>query len=228
MNTIIQTPTPDLSKSLNFYKSLNFKTLSTEKQNLVTDGKALIEINKNKFARAGIKIYKDSWQNEIEPIRKMTKIHTIENGVLFVDPSNCWIYLMEANFEMQFEKEECFSTLGNFAGLSLETSDIQKSIDLYGVLGFEHSMGSVDQGWITLKNKDEFSVSLMKVNSCPHLFFNPSLSYFNGGKNLPIIEKIKEAGIEITEELTLFNETGIVDNVIIRDPGGYGFFVFND
>lgn len=228
MPTIIQTPTPHLSKSFDFYKSLNFKIISSEKQNLVTDGKAIIEINENKFARAGIKIYKDDWKNELEAIEKITNVHKIENGYVFSDPSNSWIHLMEINPEIQADKEKCFSTLGNFAGLSLETTDMQKSLVLYELLGYEHSIGSVNQGWITLKNQDDFSVSLMKINSCPHLFFNPSLSYFNGGKNLPVIEKIKEAGIEITEEISHFNEAGIVDNVIIRDPGGFGFFVFND
>ena len=58
--------------------------------------------------------------------------------------------------------------------------------------------------------------------------YNPSLTYFNGGKNLPVIAAIREAGIPITEEITHFNEDGIVDNVILRDPGGYGFYIFND
>jgi len=72
------------------------------------------------------------------------------------------------------------------------------------------------------------AVSFMQPNSCPHLFFNPSMTYFNGKNNLPIIAKIREAGIPITEEITHFNQEGIVDNIIIRDPGGYGFFIFSD
>jgi len=72
------------------------------------------------------------------------------------------------------------------------------------------------------------AVSFMQPNSCPHLFFNPSMTYFNGKNNLPIIAKIREAGILITEEITHFNQEGIVDNIIIRDPGGYGFFIFSD
>ena len=63
---------------------------------------------------------------------------------------------------------------------------------------------------------------------CPHLFFNPSLTYFNGGQNLPVIKAIREAGIPIAEEITHFNEEGVVDNVVLRDPGGLGMFIFND
>lgn len=43
-----------------------------------------------------------------------------------------------------------------------------------------------------------------------------------------MIEAVRKAGIPITEEITHFNSEGIVDNIIIRDPGGYGFYVFND
>ena len=32
----------------------------------------------------------------------------------------------------------------------------------------------------------------------------------------------------ITEEITCFNSEGIADNVVLRDPGGTGFFIFND
>ena len=64
---------------------------------------------------------------------------------------------------------------------------------------------------------------------CPHLFFNPSLTYFNGKENNPkVIKRLRELKITITEEITHFNDKGIADNVIICDPGGYGFFIFND
>jgi len=54
------------------------------------------------------------------------------------------------------------------------------------------------------------------------------LTYFNGKQNLKVIEQIRNNGISITEEITHFNKEGIVDNIIIRDPGGYGFFIFSD
>ena len=54
------------------------------------------------------------------------------------------------------------------------------------------------------------------------------MTYFNGQKNLAIIEEIRELNIPIAEEITYFNSEGTVDNIIIRDPGGYGFFIFND
>ena len=120
------------------------------------------------------------------------------------------------------------SELGNFAGVSLETTAIKNSIQFWNILGFEQNMGSIESGWVSLVNKDGMSISLMAPLICPHLFFNPSLTYFNGTNNLNVIKEINARSIPITEEITHFNKEGIVDNIIIRDPGGLGFFLFSD
>jgi hypothetical protein len=229
MNTFLQTPTNNLRHSLDFYKKLNFKILSSESPALVTDGKAIIEINPDRFARAGIKFYKNNWSTKIELLKKLTKVSTIDNGYLLSDNSGVWIYLLESNSSIKFNLDGIKnSTLGNFTGLSIETTDIQKSIEVWEILGFSKTMGSVDLGWIAYENNDKMNVNFMQPNSCPHLFFNPSMTYFNGKNNISIIAKIREAGIPITEEITHFNKENIVDNIIIRDPGGYGFFIFSD
>jgi hypothetical protein len=68
----------------------------------------------------------------------------------------------------------------------------------------------------------------MAYGSSPHLFFNPSLTYFNGKNNLAVIESLRESGIPLAQEITHFNDKGIVDNVILQDAGGLGIFVFSD
>jgi len=229
MSFVILTPTSNLNNSLDFYTKLGFKTIPHESQTLVTDGKAFLEITDHKFARAGVKIYKDDWKEEVSQLENITKVRKTDDGYLLSDPSNVWIYLIEGKHESSFQESDAsFSSLGNYAGLSLESMDAEASVKLWSILGLKHSMGDLAQGWALYKNELGFGVSFMTPNSCPHLFFNPSLTYFNGGKNLPVIAKIREAGIPITEEITHFNEEGIVDNVIIRDPGGLGFFIFND
>jgi len=229
MNTILQTPTNDLNQSLDFYKKLNFKILSAENPTLISDGKAIIEINPDRFARAGVKFYKNDWSKIVEQLNKLTNVLSIENGYLLSDQSGVWIYLMESDSTRDFDLSKVeSSTLGNFAGLSLETTDIKKSIKIWEILGFSKTMGSIEQGWVAYENQDKMGVSFMQPNSCPHLFFNPSMTFFNGKNNLAVIAKIREAGIPITEEITHFNKEGIVDNIIIRDPGGYGFFIFSD
>jgi hypothetical protein len=214
--------------SLSFYKKLNFEVLSSNPF-LLTDGKAIIEVNENRFARAGLKLYKPSWKETISEIKKITSVITIESGFLFTLPSGTYIYLIESELKIDFNlSNKSFSILGNFAGMSLETTDMEKSIQILNILEFKKTMGDATQGWVSLTNQDNFTISLMAPNSCPHLFFNPSLTYFNGKENLSIIQKIRDLKIPITEEITHFNKDNVVDNIIIRDNGGLGFFLFSD
>lgn len=228
MQTIIQTPTPNLQESLNFYKKLNFTVLSENNPTLVTDGKVVIEINVDRKARAAIKFYQSDWSDKLEQIKKHTKVIAIENGHLFAAPSGVWIYLLENEPPKVDLSAVKTSTLGNSMGVSLEVIDIDRSLAIFDILGFKITMGGIEQGWMVIAHQSGAAISLMLPNACPHLFFNPSLTYFNGKDNINIIENIRQANVEITEEITVFNKEGIVDNVILRDPGGLGFFIFSD
>ncbi|MES2765274.1 MAG: hypothetical protein V4642_05370 [Bacteroidota bacterium] len=225
MNAIIQTPTGNLAESRAFYETLGFKKLA---ENIYTDGKALVQINNARTARAGVKLFKSSWQEEIKLLKEITPVKEHKGEYLLSDGSGMYIYLVEGEPPVSFQKEEnSFSTLGNFIGVSAETTDMLKSVKIVEILGFKKTMGAVEYGFIALSNDAGFGFSFMKP-PCPHMFFNPSLTYFNGEKNLDVIENIRALKIPITEEITEFNKEGIVDNIIIRDPGGYGFFIFSD
>jgi len=229
MTIIVHTPTNNLQESLDFYTKLNYEVISKADPTLVTDGKVIIEINPDRFSRAGIKMYKDLWASEVDQLSQLTKVHKTSDGHLLNDFNGCWIYLVESNptFDSS-NKPSASGATGNFQGLSLESADMEKSIEIWKALGFNITMGALDKGFLVLSHNNGFGVSLMQPQSCPHLFFNPSMTFFNGKENLGIIEKIRKANIPITEEITYFNKEGIVDNIIIRDPGGYGFFIFSD
>lgn len=227
MHALIQTPTPYLDASIDFYSKLGFKQIS-ENPTIFSDGKANFEINPNRYARAGLRFFKASWSIEISKLKAIAEIHPTKDGHLLADPSGVWIYLVDGKPGFDLKEEELsFSTLGNYMGISLESTDAKKSFEIYQILGFQLAFGSIDSGFFAL-SANGFSISIMKPNSCPHLFFNPSLTYFNGKNNMNIIAKIRSLEIPITEEITYFNKEGIVDNIIIRDPGGLGFFIFND
>ncbi len=230
MITIVQTPTNGMSRSLDFYERLNFKTVQQKESVWVTDGKVIIEINPDRYARAGLKLYREHWGNVYDALKDKVSIISTSFGYVLSSPSGTWVYLIESVPPLTFEPEEKpWSVLGQYAGLSLETIDLEKAMEVWQLLGFNQSSGAPDNGWVTLKNGDDVMVSLMKPFCCPHLFFNPSLTYFNGKVDNPlIIEKIRALDIDISEEITYFNSEGLVDNIIIRDPGGFGFFVFND
>lgn len=229
MQSLIHTPTNDVEISLEFYQKLGFKVIADKTETFVTDGKVVIEINPDRVARAGVKLYKKSWTREITKLKKLTVVHKMDKGFLLADPSGVWIYLVSGELSIKHNPvKESFSVLGNYAGISLESGDIARSVMVWKALGFKTS-GSPEQGWVACKNEDELVVNIMNPMMCPHLFFNPSLTYFNGKENNPkVIKRLRELKIALSEEITHFNDKGIADNVIIRDPGGYGFFIFND
>lgn len=228
MQTIIHTPTPKVEDSLAFYTKLNFSVLSPSTPTLVSDGSVVIEINPTRSARAGIKLCKPSWKREVQAVEQHTRVLVTENGYLLGD-AGVWIYLVETEPHVYAEMPVASSSLlGNYAGISIESIDLQKSSDIWKLLGFTITSGAATQGWVSCTNAEGATVNIMAAFACPHLFFNPSLTYFNGKNNLAIIEGVHKAGIPIAEEITHFNKEGIVDNIIVRDPGGYGFFVFSD
>lgn len=230
MNSTIHTPTPNLAQSIEFYSKLGFQVQDNGTSKWVSDGKAIIEINPDRYARAGLKFYKDSWADELVKLNDITTVGEKDGMYVFSMPCGTWIYLAETSTkpELAFDGKTP-STLGNYAGLSIEAIAIKESAPLWDILGFRIVSGSAADGWVSLTNDDGMTVNIMKPFLCPHLFFNPSLTYFNGKENNPkVIADIRKSGVAITEEITHFNKEGIVDNIIIRDPGGLGLFIFND
>jgi len=224
----IQTPTPLEADSNNFYNTLGFHRIENTNNPVFTDGKVIIEINSDRFARAGLRLYKSSWSEELKTLREKHTLMDFPEGYLTTDPNGVWIYLITSAHSEYPNEDESFSKLGNYAGVSIESISMKNSLEFYSILGFYLITGSIDNAWMTLNHPSGFNISFMKPLGCPHLFSNPSLTYFNGSSNTAIIQEIRTLGIAITEEITYFSKSGDVDNIIIRDPGGLGFFIFND
>lgn len=223
---IIQSPTPNLTLSKTFYSQLGFALADSPNGFMATAKNLTIEITTNSYSRAGLKILKEDWTGFVEDNAELN-ITKNQDGYLVTSPSGCCVYLVNSG-DSVINKLTNDSVLGNFAGFSLETNQIQDSVQFWEYFGFKQTVGNIEQGWVMLKNEEGFKISLMKHGACPHLFFNPSLTFFNGKENLAIIARIRELGIPPTQEITTFNENGIVDNIIVRDPGGLGYFIFND
>ena len=229
MKSIILTPTPSLDKSIAFYKKLRYHIFTSSDRTLVSDGKIIIEINESRISRPGIVLYKDSWSNEIPELNKLGKVVEKENQYITLDPNGVHVYLRPISDYHEYEiPGETNAIPGNFAGISIECMDFGKSLEFWSIFDYKVTMGGQESGWVSMSNDTDIGIGLMQYGSCPHLFFNPSYTYFNGSNNLNIIEEIRNTGIPLTEEITVFNDQGVVDNIIIRDPGGYGYFIFSD
>lgn len=227
MEILIHTPTPGLEKSVDFYSRLGFEMISKNDPTVFTDGQALVEINPDRTARTGVKIYGFAAES-MSGLRESTEVLEVGGGFAAADPNGIKVYLSHDPFPLEFERKETSSGLpGNYAGLCIEAHSPADTVKFWESIGFEFKSGDIGNGYASYGIGD-FEISIMKSGMCPHLFFNPSMTYFNHGKNLENIGKIRETGISIAEEITAFNEDGIADNIIIQDPGGLGFFVFND
>ena len=225
---IIQTPTPNIKSSISFYESLNFEIIQHGDDTYASDRNALIKINKDRYARPGLIFYKADWSDEKKSIEKIFPIVETKDGYLTADSTGAWIYLIHGEKPKLSNNGSEHSILGNYAGVSLESISMAQSQSLWEILGFKVTMGGPDQGWMAMKDDHSNGISIMKPNACPHLFYNPSLTYFNGANNPKIISDIRASGVHIAEEISFFNKDGEVDNVMLQDPGGIGFFIFND
>ncbi len=229
MKCTIQTPTNAIDNSIEFYTKLGFEMLEYDKNAVFSDGKFILEVNPERTTRAGLRIYGDGWRDTVNELQRLTNVIQTKTGFVLTDPTGSKIYLEEeikpCSAELSAIKP---SALGNFSGLTLETTDMHKTLQIYQLLHFKILSGAPDQGWISLMGPGDFPLAILYHGNCPHLFYNPSLSFFNGKNNESIIQNIRELEIPITEEITAFNDQGTVDNIIIRDPGGLGFFIFND
>lgn len=227
MRTIIQTVTGQTESSLDFYAKLGFEIEKSEVGFWLMDASVTLWLNTSFNARPGSIFIKDDWSPVIPILKDRYCLLQDEKGYKLGDGNGNWIYLYSDQTLGQVPASDCRSILGNYAGISIECADIENSLSLYELFGFKKSSGSIEQGWISLVQGNTI-VSLMTPGSCPHLFFNPSVTYFNGAENISVIEAVRKSGVPIAQEITHFNKSGIVDNIILSDPGHLGFFIYND
>lgn len=224
--TIINTVAINLPRSLQFYKSLGFEYLSTEPGAYVYDRSVVIFISKFTKERLGLSLLQSDWSRELEAVREYVDPIVIEDGYLLSDSSGIHIKLLESSVQLPQSSVE--SILGNYSDISIEVVDFKRSKLIWGALGYVQTGGDEKQGWIVLSKDGNTSISLITAGSCPHIFTNPGLNYFNGSNNLEIIKKVRKSGVGIAEEITAFSKIGEVDNIILQDPAGLTFFLFND
>lgn len=192
MKTIVQTHAISLKESLAFYKSLNFKVVSTKNPTIVTDGKVFIEINPSKCSRAGIKVFDDDLNNRMKAISKIAPCFQKEDGFITASPEGTWVYFTKPLDNAILESSNApSSALGSFSGFTLETVSIDFSLKFWKMLGFKLVAGSSVDGWAQLSGLSGFGIAFMHPEMCPHSTINPSLTYFNGKANPEIIRNIK-------------------------------------
>ncbi len=206
MRLIVESPTPQLQESLSYYKSIGFQCTAWNKGYLCQTQDLTIFLNSNPYSRPCINLL-GAQEQKIE-----------------ASPSGTWVKQEREKLSLPDVKDK--SLLGNYGGVCIETLDLNASFIFWQAKGFKGNL-EPEASWCSLKNENGDTISLLKANSCPHLFTNPSLAFFNGHQNSGIIQQIKTLKLPIKQEVIFRNET-TADNLVISDPGGLGFFIFND
>lgn len=225
MKLIVQIAAQNKTRCQEFYKSLDFELKQLdENRSVAYDSQFEILMNHSTNARLNLQLFPDDYDSYIQ---KFEEKKENDSGALILCPSG--VQLQVNKKQIKHHQSENKTLLGTYYGAGIECFDLNKSLAFWNKLGFEKIMGGLEAGFIVLKADEHATITLYSQNSCKHQFFNPSITFFNGKEGNPkVIEKIREKGIFISEEITIFNDKGIVDNIIVGDPGGLHFFLFND
>ncbi len=227
----IHAAAPRHHDSHDFYKKMGFvNRFSNESITVFSDSQMDIIIRHHASARHGFTVYAD----DLDPLLASIPFAKFEldGGVLIADPNGvkCWLYNANDHPELLADKPENKNRMGTCYGAGIESVHFDASIAFYAYLGYKPTSVVTDQSqYITLSREDGIDITLYKPGICPHAFYNPSLTYFNGKEgNKRVIEDLRKSGITFREEITLFNEEGLVDNIIVSDPAAFHSFIFND
>jgi len=157
---LLESPLLEKDKSIAFYTKLGFEISREKDIYIAKESRFIILLNPATTSQPTLHVYG----------AKETKS--------FFGPSGTLIHLNKEKCPYTLGQKQ--SILGNYYGVSLETASLQDSYSLWRKLGFKGTY-SPTPGWIEL-NKAGQHLSIQQSNQCPHLFFNPSLTFFNGQK----------------------------------------------
>jgi len=226
VTTTICTPTPDPTRSADFYRRAGFTSVDDDAPgDWFTDGAVMVHVDPTRTARVAVVLHGDVAVREALAERGRVVEH--EGRWLAADPSGVFLWL-DPEPAPAIPEGTGPARVGRYAGLSIEALDPAAVVAFWEAAGWEVANGDAAQGWVLLTRDGCMGISVMGMHACPHLFPNPGLTYFNGGDNPRLIAGLREAGVPIHEEVTVFDDSGEVNNVILVDPGGLGFFMFND
>ena len=156
--------------------------------------------------------------------------HRIAESYISTDPNGVMILIRPEIPTIELDADRRNNLCGRYQGLGIETMHKLDSISFWQKLGYRVlNDDKMESPYAVLTHPQADTLTLFSPGLCPHYFKNPSLTYFNGKEgNFAVIDNLKAAGVDIVEEITVFNDDGLVDNFIIRDPGGLHSFIFND
>lgn len=215
-----------------FYDKLGWQSLNND-GSYRYDGQVIIELAGQNDARTSILMYSDDKDKIAKKLIDLGRnIIQTEASFICVDPNGVrWeIGDSDAFPDVHFNRDFERSLLGKYFGLGIESIEFEKSAKFYQALGYSIRSGEIEKkSYLTMSQDGCQDITIFYPGTCPHSFYNPSLTFFNGKEGNPkLISAMRTKDIVFTEEITVFSEDNSIDNVIVEDGGGLHFFVFND
>ena len=230
---LLQTAAPNLDASCRFYETTGFvKTAQSGNHHVYSDVAFDILVNGEVGARPGFRVYTDDLPALKTKLTSFGPLFPHATGFVTSDPNGVRVFLLPVSEYPSIDKSMTSTNnmCGNNYGAGIETTKFDESIAFWQALGYQPSTEiTKNSQYATLTFDGSLAITFFQPGICPHAFYNPSLTYFNGKEGNPVvIAKLRHAGIKPVEEITEFNDQGEVDNIIISDPGGLHSFIYND
>ncbi|MEZ4777610.1 MAG: hypothetical protein R3D00_30830 [Bacteroidia bacterium] len=193
-------------------------------QTLVTDGTVIVRLDEESEYGAGLLYFAetvlplpvgDSISDEVES----------EWAMEWQSPEGVSLTILQTpHVEMPNAPKGTPTPLGTFYEVSLMTTDFDVSVAWWQKAGFSITYGNpATDNFITLSD-DMIRVGLYRPGSCPHIFNNPAVTYFDSdmaGK----ITAARELGILYAQEIS--NKDGVVSDAIVETEEGWHVFLFS-
>lgn len=222
---------PNLVASQKFYRTLGFHLTFTNEeadQLLAADGRIVLHLFSTR--KSSIEIVYCCGELLTERIESLDQINisldkSRSPGVTFVSPEGLSVRLVpRAPFPLPIRDGLPGSHCGRFYEISLETIDLNRSLDFWSTLGFELEFRDPpDSDWATISD-GVLRLGLYTKGACPHKFRNPSLTFFEPDM-AERIKLIKYAGIQLAQKIG--SKSGNVEEAIVESPEGIYLFLFH-
>ena len=151
MRLIVESPAPDLKESLSYYKNVGFQCSALEE--MLTYVKPKISL----FFSIQIPIAALAL-TYLERRREKTT----------VSPSGTWIKERKEN--IKYSTPDTKSLLGNYAGVCVETLDLEASFVFWQAKGFKGKLNR-NASWCQLENKNGDRLSLLQGKQLSTSFY---------------------------------------------------------
>lgn len=231
---ITQIAAPDAEESLAHYRKLGYQEhVLSDAMYLFFDKASSFILNTARDARHGLRCFVDDIEMARRDWQEITVLYDSDGGFFCTDPNGVYLFFQSRTDSAQIlnktdANEHCLC--GVNYGLGIESGRFDTSLAFYTHLGYKSDKPANEKtAYITLTHDAGPPITLFKPNTCPHAFYNPSFTFFNGKEgNKKVIEDLTTAQVTIRQGISWFNPDGEVDNIIISDPGGFHSFIFND